>query len=112
MVDEHSDVEVYVPLKVVNGKLKKDGSFLFFSKEISNGDIVYYAYNSTSHTLGYIDNIMRFLMSCKVVKLAKLTPNQKIECITALGKTLNQNNDQNSLKNYKNIISRSRHIVL
>ena len=32
MVDEHSDVEVYVPLKVVNGKLKKDGSFLFFSK--------------------------------------------------------------------------------
>ena len=112
MVDEHSDVEVYVPLKVVNGKLKKDGSFLFFSKEIGNGDMVYYAYNSTSHTLGYIDNIMRFLMSCKVVKLAKLTPNQKLGCITALGKTLNQINDQNSLKNYKNIISRSRHIVL
>ena len=37
MVDEHSDVEVYVPLKVVNGKLKKDSSFLFFSKEIGSG---------------------------------------------------------------------------
>ena len=69
---------------------KKDGSFLFFSKEIGNGDMVYYAYNSTSHTLGYIDNIMRFLMSCNVIKLAKLTPNQKLGCITALGKTLNQ----------------------
>lgn len=112
MIDEHSDVEVYVPLKVVNGKLKKDGSYLFFSKEMGNGDIVYYAYNSVSDTLGHVDNIMRFLMSCKVVKLAKLTPNQKLGCITALGKTLNQNNDQNSLKNYKNIISRSRHIVL
>jgi hypothetical protein len=42
MIDEHSDVEVYVPLKVVNGKLKKDGSYLFFSKEMGNGDIVYF----------------------------------------------------------------------
>ena len=79
---------------------------------MGNGDIVYYAYNSASRTLGHVDNIMRFLMSCKVVKLAKLTPNQKLGCITALGKTLNQNNNQNSLKNYKNIISKSRHIVL
>lgn len=112
MIDEHSDVEVYVPLKVANGKLKKDGSYLFFSKDIGNGDIMYYAYNSASHKLDYVDNIMRFLMSCKVIKLAKLTPNQKLGCISALGKTLNQNSDQNSLKNYKCIISRNRHIVL
>lgn len=112
MIDEHSDVEVYVPLKVVNGKLKKDGSYLFFSKEMSNGDIVYYAYNSVSHTLGHVDNIMRFLMSCKVVKLAKLTPNQKLGCINALGKTLSQTNDQSSLRHYKNIISKNKHIVL
>lgn len=112
MIDEHSDVEVYIPLKVVNGKLKKDSSFLFFSKELDTGDIVYYAYNSKSHILSYIDNIMRFLMSCKVIKLAKLTPNQKLGCINALGKTLSQNNDQSSLRHYKNIISRNKHIVL
>lgn len=109
MVDEYSNIDVYVPVKVVNGKAKRDVSMLLFSKDIGYGDASYYVYSAISRKFFREDNIMRFLIANKITKLAKVGPTRKNGVITALGKAMV---DPESDKIYRKMISHNHNFTL
>lgn len=112
MNDEYSDVNVYVPLVVKNGKLKKDNSFIFLTKELVSGKIIYYVYDGSSCSLKSENNIFRSLMNRNVTKLVKINSSQKIKYLYSIGKSLYHSTDQDSLKNFSKIVTREKGLVL
>ncbi len=109
MVDEYSNIDIYVPVRVINGRAKKDISMLLFSKESGYGGSSYYVYNSVSHKFFRVDNIMRFLISNNISKLAKVSPNKKNGIVIGLGKAIG---DAESAKSYKKMITRNHEFTL
>ncbi len=109
MVDEYSNIDVYVPVKVVNGRAKRDVSMLLFSKDTGYGEASYYVYNAISHKFFREDNIMRFLIANKITKLAKINPTKKNGIVVGLGKAIS---DSESAKVYRKMVSLNRNFTL
>lgn len=109
MVDEYSSIDIYVPVKVVNGRAKRDVSMLLFSKDTGYGDASYYVYNAIKHKFFREDNIMRFLISNKITKLAKVSPTKKNGIVIGLARAIN---DSESVKTYKKMISHTHNFTL
>ena len=110
MVDDYSNIDVYLPVKVINGKAKRDISMVLFSKDTGYGDASYYVYSTISRKFFKEDNVMRFLIANRITKLAKFTsPNKKGALINNIGKTIT---DSESAKAYDKMISRNRNFSL
>lgn len=110
MVDDYSNIDVYIPVKVINGKAKRDISMVLFSKETGYGDSSYYVYSTISRKFFKEDNIMRFLIANRITKLAKMTSlNKKGILINKVGSTIT---DSESTRAYDKMISRNRNFTL
>ncbi len=109
MVDEYSNIDIYVPVRVVNGRARRDVSMLLFSKEAGYGGSSYYVYSAITHKFFKEDNIMRFLIANKITKLAKIDPTKKNGIVMGLGKAIG---DAESVKSYRKMVTRNHDFKL
>lgn len=103
MYDELSYIEAFTPIKIEDGRVKRDTNIILFSKDLGIGATSYYSYNAVSCTFEEICSIMNYMAKNGITKLGKLNVERKKKYLMMVDRTLR---NVDSVRTFKMMLSK------
>lgn len=103
MYDELSYIEAYTPVKIEDGRVKRDNKIILFSKDLGFGGTTYYSYDSVNCTFKEVRSIMNYMAKNGITKLGKLNADRKKKYLMMVDRTLR---DVDSVRTFKMMLSK------